>query len=216
MAGIAFAPPSAAHDPARPAGAGQDTRDPLVAARTAFFTGSGWTAHLPGPGHDGRLPDAQGELATLLEAEYGLQPRAVPPGERSRTDRRDKAVAGLRRAARLGVPLTPEALLAHREWHPRLLAVVTELWPETVRWYGHRHAEEVLRATLGESRDGPGVGHLLDLAVAAGLRPLTPLQSASLARTTSHRAVRHSAWRYLRQLPGGPAQAPHPSEAGDA
>ncbi|MFE5620609.1 glycosyltransferase family 4 protein [Streptomyces virginiae] len=216
MAGIAFAPPSAAHDPARPAGAGQDTRDPLVAARTAFFTGSGWTVHLPGPGHDGRLPDAQDELATLLEAEYGLQPRAVPPGERSRTDRRDKAVAGLRRAARLGVPLTPEALLAHRERDPRLMAVVTELWPETVRWYGNRHAEEVLRATLGESRDGPVVGHLLDLAVAAGLRPLTPLQSASLARTTAHRAVRHSAWRYLRQLPGGSAQAPHPSEAGDA
>ncbi|MFD9724770.1 glycosyltransferase [Streptomyces sp. NPDC059072] len=216
MAGIAFAPPSAAHDPARPAGAGHDIRDPLVAARTAFFTGSGWTAHLPGPGPDGGLPDAQGELATLLEAEYGLRSRAVPPGVRSGTDRRDKAVAGLRRAARLGVPLTPEALLAHREGDPRLMAVVTELWPETVRWYGHGHAEEVLRAALGESRDGPVVGHLLDLAVAADLRPLTPLQSASLARATAHRAVRHSAWRYLRQLPGGPAHAPHPSEAGDA
>ncbi|MGW0415529.1 hypothetical protein ACWDZX_30395, partial [Streptomyces collinus] len=167
MAGTAFAAPSAAHDPARPGRPGHETRDPLVAARTAFFNGSGWTAHLHGPRHDRRLPDAQGELAKLLEAEYEL--RAVPPGEGPGVDRRDKAVAGLRRAARLGVPLTPEALLAHREGDPRLRAVLTELWPETVRRHGPRHAEEVLRSMLGESRDGPVAGHLLDLAVGAGL-----------------------------------------------
>ncbi|MFJ6940459.1 glycosyltransferase [Streptomyces sp. NPDC101132] len=187
-----------------------------MAARTAFFNGSGWTAHLPGPGPDGRLPDAQGDLARLLEAEYGLRPRAVAPCEGPGVDRRDKAVAGLRRAARLGVPLTPEALLAHRQGDHRLMAVLTELWPETVRWHGPRHAEEVLRGLLGESRDGPGAGHLLDLAVASGLRPLTAVESASLARTTTHRAVRHSAWRYLRQLPGGPGHLPRPAEAGDA
>ncbi|MFJ5520977.1 glycosyltransferase family 4 protein [Streptomyces griseoluteus] len=215
MAGTAFAPPSAAHDPARPAGTGHEARDALVAARTAFFHGSGWTAHFPESRHHGRLPDAQSELAQLLEAEYGLRPRAVPYGEGFGVDSRDKAVAGLRRAARLGVPLTPEALLAHREGDPRLRAVLTELWPETVRWHGPRHAEEVLGALLAESRDGPVAGHLLDLAVAAGLHPLTPVQSASLARTTAHRAVRHSAWRYLQQLPGGRAYLPHPSQAGD-
>lgn len=215
MAGTAYAPPSAAHDPGRSAGVGHGDRDPLVTARTAFFNGAGWTAHLPEPRHDRRLPGATGELARLLEAEYGLRPRAVPPGDGPGVDRRDKAVAGLRRAARLGVPLTPEALLAHREGDPRLMAVLTELWPETVRWHGPRHAEDVLRATLGESCDGPAAGHLLDLAVAAGLHPLTPSACASLARNSTHRAVRHSAWRYLRQLPGGPAHLPGPSEAGD-
>ncbi|MBK3632156.1 glycosyltransferase family 4 protein [Streptomyces sp. MBT97] len=216
MAGTVFAPPSAAHDPARPGGTGHEAGDPLVAARTAFFDGSGWTAHLSEPRQDRRLPDAQSELAKLLEAEYGLPSRAVPPGEGPAVDHRDKVVAGLRRAARLGVPLAPEALLAHREGDLRLMAVLTELWPQTVRWHGPRHAEEVLRAMLGESCDGPVAGHLLDLAVAAGLHPLTPVESASLARTTTHRAVRHSAWRYLLRLPGGPAHVPGPSEAEDA
>ncbi|MBK3640979.1 glycosyltransferase family 4 protein [Streptomyces sp. MBT33] len=188
----------------------------MVAARTAFFNGSGWTAHLPEPRLDRHLPGTAGELARLLEAEYGLRPRAVPPGDGPGVDRRDKAVAGLRRAARLGVPLTPEALLAHREGDPRLLAVLTELWPETVRWHGPRHAEEVLRDLLGESGDGPAAGRLLDLAVAAGLHPLTPAEGASLAHTSGHRAVRHSAWRYLHQLPGGPAHLPDPSQAEDA
>ncbi|MFJ3224365.1 glycosyltransferase family 4 protein [Streptomyces sp. NPDC086783] len=187
-----------------------------MAARTAFFNGSGWSAHTPEPRHDRRLPDTQSELAKLLDAEYGLRPRAAPPGGEPGTDRRDRAVAGLRRAARLGVPLTPQALLAHQDDDPRLMAVLTELWPQTVRRYGPRHAEGVLRALLGESRDGPAAGHLLDLAVAAGLHPLTPAESASLAHTTAHRSVRHCAWRYLRQLPGGLAHLPRPSQAGDA
>ncbi|MFJ9724894.1 glycosyltransferase family 4 protein [Streptomyces sp. NPDC101209] len=216
MAGTAFASPSAAHDPGRSTEVGHGDRDPLVAARTAFFNGSGWTAHLPEPRPDRRLADAAGELARLLEAEYGLRPHAVPPGDGPGVDRHDKAVAGLRRAARLGVPLTPEALLAHGAGDPRLMAVLTELWPETVRWHGPRHAEEVLRATLGDSRDGPPVGRLLDLAVASGLRPFTPVEGASLARDTTHRAVRHAAWRYLHQLPGGRAHLPGTSHAEDA
>ncbi|GAB2909459.1 glycosyltransferase family 4 protein [Streptomyces heilongjiangensis] len=237
MATAAFAPTRATPGPGRPATVGAPDRDPLVAARTAFFSGARWTARhaenrptghgraedrtaggRPVDGHLAGGRPAEGpaqELARLLEAEYGLRPRAVPPGDGLGVGREDAAVAGLRRAARLGVPLTPEALLAHQGGDPWLRAVLTELWPETVRWHGHRHAEEALRAVLTEAPDAPATGHLLDLAVATGLAPLTPAETATMARHTD-RAARHSAWRYLHQLPGGPAHLPGPAEAADA
>ncbi|MFE2422685.1 glycosyltransferase family 4 protein [Streptomyces hokutonensis] len=125
-------------------------------------------------------------------------------------------MAALRRAARLGTPLSPEALLAHRDGSPRLIAALTELWPDTVRRHGSLYAEEVLRTLLTDSVDGPAVGCLLDLAVASGLHPLTPADGAVLARNSVHRAVRHSAWRYLHQMPGGSAHLPDPGRAADA
>ncbi|WP_181387058.1 glycosyltransferase family 4 protein [Streptomyces sp. Act143] len=214
MATAAFAPTRATPSPGRPATVGTQDRDLLVAARTAFFSDARWTGFADDR-PTGRPPE---ELARLLEAEYGLRPRAVPPGDGLGVGREDAAVAGLRRAARLGVPLTPEALLAHHDGGPWLRAVLTELWPETVRWHGHRHAEEALRATLTAiltaSPGAPATGHLLDLAAATGLAPLTPSET-DFAAHHADRAVRHSAWRYLHQLPGGAAHLPRPAAAAD-
>ncbi len=125
-------------------------------------------------------------------------------------------MAALRRAARLGTPPTPEALLAHRDGGPRLIAALTELWPETVRRHGRRHAEKALRTRLTDPVDTPDVGCLLDLAVAAALHPLTPAEGAALGQRSARRAVRHSAWRYLHQIPGGSAHLPDPGRAADA
>jgi len=208
----AFAPTRATESTGRRAAVGTQDRDPLVAARTAFFSGTRWSGHT-----DGRNPTGcpQDDLVRLLEAEYGVRPRALPPGDGLRAGREDAVVAALRRAARLGVPLTPEALLAHRQGGPWLWAVLAELWPETVRWYGHRHAEEALRTALTEAPDTSMTGHLLDLAVATDLAPLTPSEAAPAGRHTD-RAVRHAAWRYLHQLPGGTAHLPDLSVASDA
>ncbi|MDH6455520.1 D-inositol-3-phosphate glycosyltransferase [Streptomyces sp. SAI-119] len=208
----AFAPTRATESTGRRAAVGTQDRDPLVAARTAFFSGARWSGHADERDAAGRPQD---DLVRLLEAEYGLGPRTVPPGGGLGVGREDATVAALRRAARLGVPLTPEALLAHRDGGPWLRAVLTELWPETVRWHGHRHAEEALRATLTASPDGLTTGHLLDLAVGTGLAPLTTAEAAPAGRHAD-RAVRHAAWRYLHQLPGGTAHLPAPSTASDA
>ncbi|MFI9830880.1 glycosyltransferase family 4 protein [Streptomyces sp. NPDC051913] len=212
MTAAAFAPTWATESRGRRAAVGTQDRDPLVAARTAFFSGARWSGHTDERNAAGRPLD---DLVRLLEAEYGVRPRTVPPGDGLGVGREDAAVSALRRAARLGVPLTPEALLAHRDGGPRLWAVLTELWPETVRWYGHRHAEEALRTTLTEAPDTPTTGHLLDLAVATGLAPLTPAEAAPAGRHVD-RAVRHAAWRYLHQLPGGTARLPALSASSDA
>lgn len=211
MTAAAFAPTRATESTGRRAAVGTQDRDPLVAARTAFFNGVRWSGHTD---ERAAVGHRQHDLLRLLEAEYGVRPRAVPPGDGLGIGREDAAVAALRRAARLGVPLTPEALLAHRDGGPWLWAVLTELWPETVRWHGHRHAQEALRATLVEMPDAPTTGHLLDLAEATGLAPLTPAEAAPAGRSTD-RAVRHAAWRYLHRIPGGTAHLPAPSAASD-
>ncbi|MFC8349856.1 glycosyltransferase family 4 protein [Streptomyces sp. NPDC057280] len=212
MTAAAFAPTRATESTGRRAAVGTRARDPLVAARTAFFSGTRWSGHTDGPNAAGYPQD---DLVRLLEAEYGVRPRALPPGDGLGAGREDAVVAALRRAARLGVPLTPEALLAHREGGPWLWAVLAELWPETVRWYGHRHAEEALRAALTEAPDTSTTGHFLDLAVATDLAPLAPAEAARAGRHTD-RAVRHAAWRYLHQLPGGTHYLPDLSVASDA
>ncbi|WP_420309345.1 glycosyltransferase [Streptomyces sp. YS-B37] len=215
MAGTAFAPASVPQDPGRPAHAGHGDQDALVAARAAFFDGSGRTGRASSPGGRSPLP-VPDELARLLDAEYGRGPWAVPPGNGRGATRDDPAVAALRRAARLGTPPTPEALLAHRDGGPRLIAALTELWPETVRRHGRRQAEKALRTRLTDPVDAPDAGCLLDLAVAAALHPLTPAEGAALGQRSARRAVRHSAWRYLHQIPGGPTHLPDPSRAADA
>ncbi|MEV8605860.1 glycosyltransferase [Streptomyces griseoviridis] len=166
-------------------------------------------------GTAGRSFVGPGELAGLLEAEYGPWPGTPRSGPGPSLSRVDAAVAGLRRAARLGVPMPPEALLAHRDGGPRLRSAVRELWPRAVRGYGRAHAEALLRTLLAHPADEPSAGFLLDLAVATALRPLTAVETASLARTTDDRATRHSAWRHLHLLPGGVALLPEPSRALD-
>ncbi|MFB8245108.1 glycosyltransferase [Streptomyces sp. NPDC055952] len=215
MATPAFAATSATPGPGTPSPPSPGDGDALVAARTAFFDGSGWSAHGAGARAGWRPPGRPGELLRLLEAEYGLRPRRVPPADVLGLGHEDAAVAGLRRAARLGVPLTPEALLAHRGGTPWLTAAQSELWPESVRWHGPRHAEDVLRTLLTGTCGEPAVSQWLDLAVAAGLRPLTAAEAARIARPGADRSVRHSVWRYLHTLPGGPEHLPAPSTAED-
>ena len=210
MTAAAFATTRATRSTARRAAVATQDREPLVAARTAFF--NIWSGPAGERDAAGRPQD---DLVRLLEAEYGVRPRAVPSGDGLGVRQEDAAVAALRRAARLGVSLTPQALLAHRDGGPWLRAVLTELWPQTVHLHGRCHAQEALRATLTESPDAPTTGHLLDLAVATGLTPLTPAEAAPSAHHAD-RAVRHAAWRYLHQLPGGTAHLPAPSAAADA
>ncbi|WP_020139768.1 glycosyltransferase family 4 protein [Streptomyces sp. 351MFTsu5.1] len=210
MTAAAFATTPATPSTARRAAVATQDRDPLVAARTAFF--SMWSGRV---GERDAADRPQDDLVRLLEAEYAVRPRTVPSGDGLGVPQEDAAVAALRRAARLGVSLTPQALLAHRDGGPWVRAVLTELWPQTVHLHGRRHAQEALRATLTASPDAPTTGHLLDLAVANGLTPLTPAEAAPAARHAD-RAVRHAAWRYLHRLPGGTAHLPAPSTAGDA
>ncbi|MFJ4895836.1 glycosyltransferase [Streptomyces sp. NPDC088788] len=180
-------------------------------ARTGFFLGQGRAE----AGHGGQ-PRPGGELARLLDAEYGLRPTVAGAGGVPPVCGEDAAVAALRRARRLDVPLTPEAVLAHSSPGPRLAAVLAELWPDAVRWHGRKHSAAVLRRTLLAERGTPSTPFLLDLAASSGLSPLTAPEAADLAAAGDPRAVRHAAWRYLHDLPNGRGHLPAASEASDA
>ncbi|MDF6022458.1 glycosyltransferase [Streptomyces sp. JH34] len=203
--------------------------NPLVDARTAFFAGHGWKGE-----HTGR---GQGEPAyaeRLLEAEYGhlstTVPRAAvlglgvtgtgaepgPAGSAATLSRSDHLTASLRRACRLAVPVAPENLLAHRSAGLRGGAAVAEMWPGSVYRYGARRAESALRALLTRPDiDGPSTALLFDLATAAALRPLSPVETAKLAGDCGSRTGRHAAWRHLHALPDGSAFLPGPDSAAD-
>ncbi|MFJ6988085.1 MULTISPECIES: glycosyltransferase [unclassified Streptomyces] len=198
-----------------PAAASSPDPDPLVAARTAFYTASRArsTGRPPSrhPGGDPAGCDPAGEdLARLLEAEYGPCPRTAPAHQGPGLAREDATTASLRQACRLGVPLTPDALLAHADGGPRLTAVLAEMWPETVRRHGADYAEETLRGLL---RARPRA-FLVDLAEAAGLRPLDAAEAAVRA-ARADRPERHALWRHLRGLPDGPRHLPDPATARD-
>ncbi|KUN90153.1 hypothetical protein AQJ66_00720 [Streptomyces bungoensis] len=206
--------PAASAPASRPPHGAAD-RDPLVAARTAFFT----CARAAGP-RGAALPHVPGgadtgDLALLLEAEYGLRPHVVTRGRPARLGREDVTVASLRQACRLAVPFTPEALLAHAHGGPRLSTVLTEMWPETVRRYGAEHAEDTLRQVFRHGAPGPArVALLLELAETSGLRPLSARRAARLA-ADADRATRHAVWRYLHRLPSGAGHLPPPTAAAD-
>ncbi|MFE4703362.1 glycosyltransferase family 4 protein [Streptomyces sp. NPDC056738] len=184
--------------------------DPLVAARERFFASSAGTSGYPST--DVRAC-AGGELLQLMEAEYGPSSWPLTTSGEPTLDRNDAAVASLRRACRLAVPLSPEALLAHTRGGPRLEAVVAEMWPGAVQWHGREHAEALLRNLLMTASDTATSAFFLNLAVAAELRPLTASETAELADSTKDRTVRHAAWRYLYLLPDGPERLPDPSAA---
>ncbi len=79
-----------------------------------------------------------------------------------------------------------------------------ELWPASVSHYGPRRTRDMLRHHLV----GPRVHHghmsvLLELAMSAGLRPLTADEAAVSAAASPTREARHALWRYLHMLPGG-------------
>lgn len=213
--------------------------DPLATARHAFFRhahgrpdGPRAVTPLdtdPDTDPDGNPPsgpdacpraglDRAGELDALLEAEYGLRRRGPSSGATT-PGRQDAALAALRRACRLGAPLTPEALLAHAAGgRPALVAVLTEMWPDTVRRYGRPRAEATLRRLLpcGPS-DAGRTAFLLDCAESEGLFPLSAAEAVRLAGTrTGARAARHALWRYLHAVPGGTAHLPAPDSGADA
>ncbi|MCX5000438.1 glycosyltransferase family 4 protein [Streptomyces longwoodensis] len=184
--------------------------DPLVAARHAFFTRSPVVRWRPGPS-----PAGGDDLALLLEAEYGLMPRGAAHGRAAGLGREDVAVASLRQAARLGVPLTPEALLAHTGEGPRTAAVLADLWPGTVRAHGPEWGRDALRHAL--LRPAPGSAYaaeLLDLATTTGLWPLGPEEAVRLAGH-GRRATRHALWRHLHSHPEGGRLLPPVTEAAD-
>ncbi|MFF0201420.1 glycosyltransferase family 4 protein [Streptomyces sp. NPDC005017] len=184
--------------------------DPLVAARHSFFR----YRHTDAPG-TARHHRPTGDLEMLLDAEYGIGPRAVQPDAEPGLGREDRAVASLRRACRLAVPLTPEALLAHAGGGSRLDAVLTEMWPDTVRRHGARYAEETLRrALLHGAPDAARTAFLLDCAQATDLSPLSAAEAAGLAARTG-RTARHALWRYLHRLPDGAALLPALDTAAD-
>lgn len=203
-------PPAAFVQTAAP---GPDTVecDPLVVARRGFFLGRD---HARGP--HGERAHPVGELARLLDAEYAQRSTVVPVLGAPAIRREDAVIAALRRACRLDVPLTPEAVLAHANPGPRLAAVLAELWPDTVRRHGRRHSTAVLRATLLAARGAPCTPFLLDLAASSGLLPLTAAEAADLADSGRPRAVRHAAWRCLHDLPNGRRHLPAASTASDA
>ncbi|MFC9268667.1 glycosyltransferase [Streptomyces zhihengii] len=163
----------------------------------------------------GRERDRAGDLGVLLDAEYGPHPRALPAGPAAAPGRQDAVLASLRRACRLGAPLTPEALLAHASGGPRTLAVLTEMWPDTVRRHGRRRAERALRhLLLSGASDATGTAFLLDSAESADLAPLSAAEASRLT-DTGDRAARHALWRYLHHVPGGTAHLPAPGAGSD-
>ncbi|MFF5544298.1 glycosyltransferase family 4 protein [[Kitasatospora] papulosa] len=205
------------------------TGNQLVEARAAFFAGHGWKG-----AHAGRGRSETAYAESLLEAEYGHSSPAVPTGTESRLgrtaagagpgptgsaarlSRSDHLTASLRRACRLAVPIAPESLLAQRNAGLRGSAAVAEMWPGSVYRYGPRRAESSLRALLTRPDiDGPSTALLLDLATAAALRPLSPVETAKLAADCGSRAGRHAAWRHLHALPRGAALLPGPESAAD-
>ncbi|MER7760722.1 glycosyltransferase [Streptomyces sp. NPDC097619] len=185
--------------------------DPLASARDAFYYGPRGQQR-----PTGEPPWTHGSARMLLDAEYGPRPLLMAAsGTPPRPNREDVVVASLRRACRLDVPLTPEALLSHAHDHPTVSSVLGEMWPDTVRHFGTAHAEETLARLLHEAPDTTRTAFLLDCATSTGLRPL-PAAEAARRAATPDRTVRHAAWRYLHLLPDGPPHLPAAGTAEDA
>lgn len=190
----------------------QDGRDPLVAARRAFFHGRRMQVSATRAAIGRNRPD---DLDRLLQAEYSLRSRLVPAGTTTALSSEDMTVAHLRQLCRLAIPLVPEALLAHDLGWPRLCGVLAEMWPDTARRYGKPHAEEALRHALAREQPDPvRTAFLLDCAQATGLRPLEAAEAAALP-AAKDRAARHALWRYLHSLPDGTALLPAVKDATD-
>ncbi|MFF9287584.1 glycosyltransferase family 4 protein [Streptomyces griseosporeus] len=206
---------SASAPPSPPEGALRAHADPLVAARRAFYTASRADVPAAFVSPRGDETAVRGDLDRLLEAEYDCRPRCVPSDREPPLSRDDVTAAVLRQACRLAVALTPEALLAQARGSHRTTAVLTEMWPQTVRRYGPVWAEDALRQELRTSRsDAARAALLLDLAETTELRPVGAADAAALA-AEGDRGLRLAAWRYLHRHPEGSAHLPHADAAAD-
>ncbi|MCQ4205638.1 glycosyltransferase [Streptomyces longispororuber] len=157
-------------------------------------------------------PPAAGDsvLQRMLQAEYGpaslgacdqVSPAFLSP--------QDRAVAELRRARRSGTPLSLDTLLAHTHTSPHATIAVAEMWPDAVRRVGASHAGKRLASALLRTSSPQDTRRLIDLAVAADLRPLDTSEAVRLLQTTRDRSLRHTLWRYLHQAsPSGKATLP--------
>ncbi|MFE0694491.1 glycosyltransferase family 4 protein [Streptomyces sp. NPDC058869] len=188
--------------------------DALLAARTTFYGGPAEEHTLRAP-RSPADPPSGGLLAHLLAAEYGRHPRGARPGGGGFTPD-DLATAVLRRACRLGTSFPPDALLHRALAHPRQAGPVLELWPASVRHYGPRAARDMLRHHLvGHFAIPDRTSVLLELAMSAGLSPLTADEAAAAAAASPAREARHALWRYLHLVPGGRSHLPGAATARD-
>ncbi|WP_428951107.1 glycosyltransferase family 4 protein [Streptomyces sp. cg35] len=180
--------------------------DPFLLARATLDTPQASTSH--------SLHDGDNALERLLLAEYGQEPDGPATTAPALLPPEDLATAALRRARRSGTVLPIAALLAHGRSGPHATVAATEMWPETVRWHGAAHAEESLRSALRHTTSPKDTTFLIDLAIAADLRPLTTDATAQLLETAD-RDLRHTLWRYLHQTNGPDAPLPAITAAAD-
>ncbi|WP_327169589.1 glycosyltransferase family 4 protein [Streptomyces subrutilus] len=186
-----------------------DRPDPFVAVRQAFWAAGGSRpARAPGG-----LPVPAGALAPFLRAEYLP---SVHPG--TLTDPADHTVARLRRALRLGLPATPEELVAAAlRPERRLRATVAEAWPGSLHRYGPARAGRALRRELPRHTDPRTLATLIALATAGGLPLPDPAGRTDPDRTGpfAARPVRHALWRHLAARPDGRRLLPDPATGAD-
>ncbi|MFD5692222.1 glycosyltransferase family 4 protein [Streptomyces rubiginosohelvolus] len=189
--------------------------DELLAARTAFY-GKPAEEAAPEASQRSADPPRDGLLAQLLAAEYGSRPQGVRRQGGAFTPG-DLTTAALRRACRLGIAMPPRPLLHRALGHPRQAGTALELWPGSVSRYGPRQARDVLRQHLVDRRRShpEHITVLLELAMSAGLRPLTAEEAAAAAAASPLRQARHALWRYLHLLPGGSSHLPDTATARD-
>ncbi|MGW4503793.1 glycosyltransferase family 4 protein [Streptomyces sp. NPDC004436] len=175
-----------------------EASDPFVAARAAH-----WRRTACGPPGWATPPPTL--LAELVRAEYR------PDGLRSspaRASSADLALARLRRRLRAGEVPAPAECVRFAARCDLARAAVFEAWPQAVHRHGAAAATAAVRRGLHATRDAETVAFLLDLAAAAGLRPLSTAGLLAYADTRERR-IRHAAWRLLRAH--GPAW-PRPAD----
>ncbi|KAA6210988.1 glycosyltransferase [Streptomyces filamentosus] len=198
----------AGHHPLRadPRPAGENPSEPFLAVRAAH-----WRAPVAG-GSPG-WPGTPHLLAELVRAEYrGGGPATVPAVFATP---RDLVLARLRRLVRAGGVPTPAECVRLLEDGDHARGAVFDAWPDVVRRFGPTRSEAALSAGLrtGNAPEA-AVAAMLDLAAAAGLRPLTRPELRAAA-TAPGRRTRHAAWRLLRAT-GGRSLIPDVRTAGDA
>ncbi|MFF8413390.1 glycosyltransferase [Streptomyces omiyaensis] len=200
--------PAPAHAGHRPRRSGRALTEPFLAVRAGHW----------GRAADGSTgwPSAPNLLAELVRAEYHRDGPAAP-GPPALASPQDLVLAGLRRRLRLGKAPTPaECVRLLLEGGDHTRAAVFDAWPDVVRLHGPARAQTALRAGLRAGRAPEAVPQMLDLAAAAGLRPLTRTELAGAASApASGRRVRHAAWRLLAAM-GEHSLIPGVHVAGDA
>ncbi|MFI1979853.1 glycosyltransferase family 4 protein [Streptomyces wedmorensis] len=210
--------PVTAHAGHRPRRSPRTLPEPFLAARAGH-----WGRSVDGSPGWSSTPNL---LAELVRAEYHRDGPAHGPS--TLASPQDLSLAGLRRRLRLGKVPTPEECVRFLEACGHTRAAVFDAWPDVVRLHGPMRSQTALRTALRAGRAPEAVPQMLDLAAAAGLRPLTRTELVAAASGTapvsgsapapapaSVRRVRHAAWRLLASM-GERSWIPDVHEAADA